>query len=191
VARTSIHPYRRYLWRVPEGTSGETVDGVSTGSLEDVMRLIGVLALAAPVAIGALTLFLPDALISWIDGGLRSVLAAITAGAIGVSLTALVVGAHFRYRFSRLVKAAEEIAAGDYTIQVPVQGVGLEGRLAGAVNDISGALADTHDRATFDRLTGVSNRQALLCRSRSWTSITSRPSTTPMATASGTWCCAV
>ena len=31
-----------------------------------------------------------------------------------------------------------------------------------AVNDISGALADTHDRATFDRLTGVSNRQALL-----------------------------
>ena len=91
------------------------------------MRLIGVLALAAPVAIGALALFLPDALISWIDGGLRSVLAAIAAGAIGVSLTALVVGAHLRYRFSRLVKAAEEIAAGDYTIKVPTQGVGLEG----------------------------------------------------------------
>ena len=30
------------------------------------------------------------------------------------------------------------------------------------MNDISGALADTHDRATVDRLTGVSNRQALL-----------------------------
>ncbi len=126
------------------------------------MRLIGVLALAAPVAIGALALFVPDALISWIDEGVRSVLAAIAAGAIGVSLTALVVGAHFRYRFSRLVKAAEQIAAGDYTIKVPAQGVGLEGRMAVAVNDISGALADTHDRATFDRLTGVSNRQALL-----------------------------
>jgi diguanylate cyclase (GGDEF)-like protein len=126
------------------------------------MRLIGVLALAAPVAIGALFLFVPDALLSWIDDGLRSMLAAIGAGAIGVSLTALVVGAHFRYRFSRLVKAAERIAGGDYTIQVPSRGPGLEGRLSSAVNDISGALADTHDRATVDRLTGVSNRQALL-----------------------------
>ncbi len=135
---------------------------MSTGSLVGVMRLIGVLALAAPVAIGALALFVPDALISWIDEGVRSVLAAIAAGAIGVSLTALVVGAHLRYRFSRLVKAAEQIAAGDYTIKVPAQGVGLEGRMAVAVNDISGALADTHDRATYDRLTGVSNRQALL-----------------------------
>jgi diguanylate cyclase (GGDEF)-like protein len=126
------------------------------------MRLLGVLALAAPVAIGTLSLFVPDALVSWIDGGHRSVLAAITAGAIGVSLTALVVAAHFRFRFARLVKAAERIAQGDYTIQVPARGFGLEGRLAGAVNDISGALADTHDRATFDRLTGVSNRQALL-----------------------------
>src|SRR5688572_4756962 len=126
------------------------------------MRLIGVLALAAPVAIGALSLFVPDALVSWIDEGHRSVLAALAAGAIGVSLTALVVGAHFRYRFSRLVKAAERIAGGDYTIQVPSRGAGLEGRLSSAVNNISGALADTHDRATVDRLTGVSNRQALL-----------------------------
>ncbi len=126
------------------------------------MRLIGVLALAAPVAIGALSLFVPDALVSWIDEGHRSVLAAMAAGAIGVSLTALVVGAHFRYRFARLVKAAERIAGGDYTIQVPSRGVGLEGRLSSAVNNISGALADTHDRATVDRLTGVSNRQALL-----------------------------
>ncbi len=126
------------------------------------MRLLGVLALAAPVAIGALSLFMPDALISWIDEGYRSILAAIAAGSIGVSLSALVVGAHFRYRFARLVKAAEQIAKGDYTIQVASGSAGLEGRLAGAVNGISTALADTHDRATVDRLTGVSNRQALL-----------------------------
>ncbi len=126
------------------------------------MRLLGVLALAAPVAIGALSLFVPDALISWFDEGHRSIFAAIAAGAIGVSLTALVVAAHFRYRFARLVKAAERIAKGDYAIHVTARGAGLEGRLAAAVNDISGALADTHDRATFDRLTGVANRQALL-----------------------------
>jgi diguanylate cyclase (GGDEF)-like protein len=126
------------------------------------MRLLGVLALAAPVAIGALSLFVPDALDSWIDEGYRSIFAAITAGAIGVSLSALVVAAHFRYRFARLVKAAERIAKGDYATQVTARGAGLEGRLAAAVNEISGAMADTHDRATFDRLTGVANRQALL-----------------------------
>src|SRR5918995_5710665 len=126
------------------------------------MRLIGVLALAAPVAIGTLSLFAPEAMSSWVDEGVRSILATIAAGAIGVSLTALLVGTYFRYRFARLVKAAERIAQGDYTIQVSKRRGGLEGRLATAVNDISGALADTHDRATFDRLTGVANRQALL-----------------------------
>jgi hypothetical protein len=43
-----------------------------------------------------------------------------------------------------------------------VKGKGLEGRLAQAINDIAGALTDTHDQATVDRLTGVANRQALL-----------------------------
>ena len=125
------------------------------------MRLLGILVLAAPVAIGILSFVAPDALGQWIDDGIRSIMAAFTAGAIGVSLTALVVGAHFRYRFARLVKAAERIAAGDYAIQVSAR-PGLEGRLATAVNEIAGALADTHDRATVDRLTGVANRQALL-----------------------------
>ena len=126
------------------------------------MRLLGVLALVAPVAIGTLLLVAPGFLRSWVDDGFLSVLAAIGAGAIGVSLTALLVASHFRYRFVGLVKAAERIAGGDYTIQVVPRGAGLEARLATAVNEISGALADTQDRATFDRLTGVSNRQALL-----------------------------
>ena len=98
------------------------------------MRLLGILALAAPVAIGILSFVAPDALGQWIDDGIRSIMAAITAGAIGVSLTALVVGAHFRYRFARLVKAAEHIAGGDYAIQVASR-PGLEGRLATAVNE--------------------------------------------------------
>ena len=41
-------------------------------------------------------------------------------------------------------------------------GGGLEARLGAAINGISASLADTHDRATIDRLTGVANRQALL-----------------------------
>jgi diguanylate cyclase (GGDEF)-like protein len=126
------------------------------------MRLLGVLALAAPVAIGILALAMPDALLSWIDEGSRSIVAALTAATIGVSLTALLVGTHFRYRLNDLVKATERIAAGDYSVHVAPHGGGLESRLAHAVNDIAANLVDTHDRATFDRLTGVANRQSLL-----------------------------
>lgn len=89
-------------------------------------------------------------------------LAALGAAISGVCLTALLVAGYFRYRFSELVKAAEKIAAGDYTTTVVPRSTGLDGRLSRAVNDIAGALADTHDRATIDRLTGVANRQSLL-----------------------------
>jgi diguanylate cyclase (GGDEF)-like protein len=126
------------------------------------MRLLGVLALAAPVALGILILIAPDAWVSWIDEGLRSLVAAVAAAAMGVSLTALLVVGWFRFRFAPMVKAAERIAAGDYTTTVTTRMSGLEGRLATAVNTIAGALAETTDRATFDRLTGVANRQALL-----------------------------
>ena len=67
-------------------------------------------------------------------------------------------------RFRRLVKAAERIAGGDYTVAVTAStvGGGLAVRLARAINGISRSLAETHDRATIDRMTGVANRQALL-----------------------------
>ena len=55
------------------------------------MRLLGVLALVAPVAIGTLLFVVPEFLVSWIDDGFRSILAALGAGAIGVSLTAMLV----------------------------------------------------------------------------------------------------
>ncbi|MEX2185021.1 MAG: diguanylate cyclase [Chloroflexota bacterium] len=126
------------------------------------MRLFGVLALAAPVALGTLIVIEPTALASWVDGGYRSVLTTIVAAIASVSLTALVVAAYLRYRFASLVAAAERIAEGDYTTTVPAQGRGLDGRLAAAVNTIAASLAETHDRATIDRLTGVANRQALL-----------------------------
>jgi len=126
------------------------------------MRLFGILALAAPVALGVLLLTAPDAWVTWIDQGVRSLLAAFVAAAVGVSLTALLVVGWFRFRFAGLVKAAERIATGDYTTEVSTRHTGLEGRLATAMSGIASALADTTDRATFDRLTGVANRQALL-----------------------------
>ena len=126
------------------------------------MRLLGVLTLAAPVALGILLLVEPIALWSWVDEGIRSILATIVAAIIGVSLTALVVAAYLRFRFAGLVKGAERIATGDYTTVVRVPGSGLERRLAEAVNGIAGAMAETHTRATIDKLTGVANRQSLI-----------------------------
>ncbi len=126
------------------------------------MRLLGILALAAPVALGILFLSEPRLTAEWIDEVSRSVIAAVAAATVAVALTAGTVYLLVRIRFRRLVKAAERIAAGDYTVSVSPRGGGLDGRLARAINGISSRMVETHDQATFDRLTGVANRSALL-----------------------------
>ena len=125
-------------------------------------RLIGILALLAVVGVAGLLLLVPEVLAPWTGGGARTVALALAASTVGVVLTGALVAAHMRYRYASMVRTAERIAAGDYSQRVGSPGVGLEGRLARAVNEIAEALADTHDRATIDRLTGVANRQALL-----------------------------
>jgi diguanylate cyclase (GGDEF)-like protein len=128
-----------------------------------VARLSGILALGAAVGIGILLMFVaPERLVPWLPASIRPLITAIVASVVGVALTAVLVRAHMRYRFEYLVKAAERIASGDYTGYVEPRGVGLEPRMARAINDIATALVDTHDRATYDRLTGVANRQSLL-----------------------------
>jgi len=127
-----------------------------------VARLFGILALAAAVGIGILLMFAPEIVSPWVPASVRPLLTSFVAGVVGVALTTMLVRAHLRYRFDYLVKAAERIAAGDYTGYVAPRGTALEVRLARAVNDIATALVDTHDRATYDRLTGVANRQSLL-----------------------------
>ena len=126
------------------------------------MRLLGVLALAAPVALGILFVSQPALAAAWIDEVSRSVIAAIAAATIAVALTTTSVYLMVRWRFGRLVKAAERLAGGDYSVSVSAGDSGLDGRLARAINGISLRLSDTHDQATFDRLTGVANRSALL-----------------------------
>jgi diguanylate cyclase (GGDEF)-like protein len=104
----------------------------------------------------------PDALTPWVGHTVVPFVSALVAACLGVGLTAILVRAHLQFRFAGLVKAAERIAAGDYTVSVQPRGNGLEGRFGRAINDIAAALVDSHDRATFDRLTGVANRQSLL-----------------------------
>jgi diguanylate cyclase (GGDEF)-like protein len=128
------------------------------------MRLLGGLGLAAPVLLIALLIAMPSALNSWIDEGLRSVVAAVAAGVVGVSLTSVLVAAWSRQRLRRIIKVAERLAQGDFgaTLLVPETGGGAEDRLARAINLIATSMAATTDAATVDKLTGVSNRQTLL-----------------------------
>jgi diguanylate cyclase (GGDEF)-like protein len=128
------------------------------------MRLLGGLGLLAPITLLAVWITIPAAVDSWTDEWSRSILAAIVAGTIGVSFTAGIVFLYVRLRLRRLIQAAERLAAGDLATIVATRPTerGLEGRLARAIDAISVALAETTNAATYDKLTGVSNRQALL-----------------------------
>ncbi|HEX7345719.1 MAG TPA: diguanylate cyclase, partial [Candidatus Limnocylindrales bacterium] len=125
-------------------------------------RLLGILLLAPAVGFGILLMLTPEVLTPWIPTHFQPLITSLVAAFVGVVLTAMLVSAHLRYRFDYLVKSAERIASGDYTGYVQPRGTTLEQRLSKAVNDIAAALVDTHDRATYDRLTGVANRQSLL-----------------------------
>src|SRR3954468_1534015 len=125
------------------------------------MRVIGVLVLATGVVAGLAYLLVPGlaVVVPLADRPLATIAAAMIVGA---GLAAIVMWAITEYRFLRLTKAVERMVHGDLTVSVSTAGSGLPRRLAQAINGISIALAETHDRATIDRLTGVVNRQALL-----------------------------
>jgi diguanylate cyclase (GGDEF)-like protein len=128
------------------------------------MRLLGGLGLVAPVVLIFVFIVMPSAAASWVDDGLRSIAAAIAAGAVGVSLTALLVASYAQVRLRQIIKAAERLAQGEFgvSLRAPEHHGGPEGRLARALNTISTSMASTTDAATVDKLTGVSNRQTLL-----------------------------
>jgi len=127
-----------------------------------VIRLLGGLGVLAPVAFGLVLVVMPGSLASWVDDGLRSIVAASVAGVIGVSLTAILVAGYLRFRLARIVAAAERVAGGDLFAEVPSARRGIEGRLAKVVADLAQQLTSTRESATFDRLTGVANRQTLI-----------------------------
>src|SRR5688572_24197150 len=128
------------------------------------MRLLGGLGLLAPICLLVVWIAVPGTIDSWTNEGSRSILAAIVAGTMGVSLTAGLVFMYIRLRLGRLLRAAERLAAGELDVAIgsTTKMRGLEGRLARAIDAISVALSETTNAATYDKLTGVSNRQTLL-----------------------------
>jgi diguanylate cyclase (GGDEF)-like protein len=125
------------------------------------MRLLALLGVAAPAAALGLLLVVPATATADVEG-VRTVIQAVAAAMLSVSLAASLSWAYLRYRLAEVVRAAEGMANGDYAVSVTVNGRTLEGRLATALNTIGTALTTTHAQATVDRLTGVANRPALL-----------------------------
>ena len=130
------------------------------------MRLLGVLALVAPAAVGILFLTNPGLPRRGSPTGPGRSSAAAAAVTIGVAMTSAIA---WTPRPDPL-RAPGQGRRADRRRRLhgrrPDDGRRHRGAAsARAINAISASLADTHDRATIDRLTGVANRQALLAGS--------------------------
>ena len=146
-------------------TSGGAEAAAAASSVRLVMRLLGGLGLLAPLTLLLVWVTRPELIDPLTtDPIVRTVVVVIVAASIGVSLTAISTFAFVRFRFQRLIEAAERLAAGETHVRVldRTTGRGLEGRLGRAIDAIAVALAETTNAATYDKLTGVHNRQTLL-----------------------------
>ena len=123
--------------------------------------MTGVLVVV-PAAIGLVTAVAFETLAPVVDEAARLTLVAVAVGGVALSLGMAFALFAFGWRFAGLVKSAERLAAGDLNATVRSGGGGLGGRLAASLAAIASALRETHESATTDKLTGVSNRQALL-----------------------------
>jgi diguanylate cyclase (GGDEF)-like protein len=136
--------------------------GVRADYARRVTRLLQTGLLLVSVAFLGLALAEPSLLPSQIGPGRLVLVSAVAALVAGAMATTIVGAGIRRWRFRGLIAAAERLAAGDLDVRVDERGGGVEGRLADALHGISQTLVETHAAASVDKLTGVSNRQALL-----------------------------
>jgi diguanylate cyclase (GGDEF)-like protein len=125
-----------------------------------VTRLLGALGLLAPIGLASLVAFvLSDASLD--DTGRGAVL--VAGGTLfGAALIAAIVSLWLRARVVPVVQATERMARDGAESEIPAFHGGLGGRMADALRSVATTLAESHDAATTDRLTGIANRPAIL-----------------------------
>jgi diguanylate cyclase (GGDEF)-like protein len=129
-----------------------------------VLRVLRFLGLLAPVALVARVALVPQLESVFGTGSSReltlaaNLLTALAGAGVACLLASLWIGA----RLNALGRAADRIAAGDYSVRLRVPSGGVERRLATAMNAVAETLSEKHSAATTDKLTGVANRSALL-----------------------------
>ena len=84
------------------------------------------------------------------------------AAGVTAFLSALALGSLAIARLRSLILVAERLGNGELAATVPNPGRGLLGRLERSINDVSAKLTETHNAATTDLLTQVSNRGTIL-----------------------------
>ncbi|MFH0751840.1 MAG: diguanylate cyclase [Chloroflexota bacterium] len=124
------------------------------------IRLLEALGLLAPVGVVLLiALSLPGMVPA--DAG-PGAIGTVGGMVVGVLVVAAVVTLWLRARIVPVAKAIERIAEGYTETPIPAFRSGLGGRLASALRSVATTLAETHDAATTDKLTGIANRPAIL-----------------------------
>ena len=123
------------------------------------IRLLGALGLLAPIGV----IFL----VALAQSGMALDDAGVGVGVavgmlIGVALASAVVTLWLRARIVPVARAIERIAEGSTQAAIPAFEGGLGGRLASGLRALAATLAETHDAATTDKLTGIANRPAIL-----------------------------
>ena len=121
------------------------------------MRLRAGVGLAVPAVLLALLVAAPA-----IGGAGPSQLSLVALGALIMYLAGTSAALYLGVRFEPLIQAAERMAAGEQEVPVPARRRSLPGRLSRALDGISSTMSTSQEAATVDRLTGVSNRAALL-----------------------------
>jgi diguanylate cyclase (GGDEF)-like protein len=130
-----------------------------------VKRVLAAIGLTAPTAILVVLMADAEAVASTIYGRVPTMLVAGMAVAVGgwlAAMTWLLRQGASTAELTALVKAAEQIAAGDLEVRLPVAGSRTGKRLATALESVSAAITTSQEAATVDRLTGVASRTALL-----------------------------
>ena len=81
---------------------------------------------------------------------------------IAVGLEGAVTRAYVRSRIEPLVAIAERLAAGETGVSIPARWDSLGQRLATAITTLGSSMAAAQSDATTDRLTGLTNRPAII-----------------------------
>src|SRR5688572_8780514 len=124
------------------------------------MRSTGVLLGLAIVVIIAFGMVTAGAVIAADRAG-ADLTASLAWGGVAIAAALLLLWLAIR-RIKAILAVAERLGEGDLGTIVDKPGDGLLGRLERAVNAVSAKLTETHNAATTDLLTQVSNRGTIL-----------------------------
>jgi diguanylate cyclase (GGDEF)-like protein len=127
------------------------------------LTFVRALGFLAPVVL-VLTGYVVAALVAGASPTDRPTLLVVIGGSAlaGMTTAALVGWSYIGWRLNRIARHLERTLETDEPVQLREAGIPAERRLARALNTAAGAFVQVEERATYDRLTGIANRETLL-----------------------------